>query len=578
MKRLVGYVRTYKWHFILAIAAMFLSIGLDMFNPRLQQAIVDDVILHGQMKEFGPLLLGLLGITLGRVIFGYVKEYAFDFGAQKVVASLRQNLFDHLETLSFTFFDGMNTGELMSRLKEDVDSVWRALAFGAMLFIENSIYFMVATVVLFVWNWKLALVGVTVTPVIAILAVKLESTIGAVFGQLSDQGVIINTTAQENLAGVRLVKAFNREKYEIQKFLEQNQENYRLNMEQTRIWGNFYPAIEFLTSLAVVLVTAVGGLLVMKDEITVGTLVAFSNYIFMLIWPMRMLGWLTNVLAQARASMKKLEHLFAEKPMIHDPAEPKVPAAIAGHIVFKDVGFVMNNNRILEHLDLDLKPGKTLAIMGMTGAGKSSLINLIARYYDCTSGQIYLDGVNLRELPLKLLREQISVVMQDTFLFSDTIAANIRFGAPQATPEAVAEAAASAKIYDFIQELSDGLETVIGERGIGLSGGQKQRIAIARSLLKRSPILILDDATSNLDMETEYQIQRELEAYRGVAKIIIAHRISAVKNADEIIWIENGTVAERGTHKQLLALGKRYYGIYREQFQGVTGLEQEGVG
>lgn len=578
MKRLVGYLRTYKWYFILATVAMFLGIGLDMFNPRLQQAIVDDVILHGQMEKFGPLLLGLFGITLGRVIFGYVKEYAFDFGAQKVVADLRQNLFDHLQTLSFTFFDGMNTGELMSRLKEDVDSVWRTIAFGAMLFIEQSTYFIVATVVLFFWNWKLAVVGVTVTPVIAILAVKLESAIGEVFGRLSDQGVIINTTAQENLAGVRLVKAFNREKYEIQKFLEQNQENYRLNMEQARIWGNFYPAIEFLTSLAVVLVTAAGGLLVMKEEITIGTLVAFSNYIFMLIWPMRMLGWLTNMLAQSRASMKKLEHLFAEQPTIHDPAEPKVPAAITGHIVFEDVGFVMNGNRILEHINLDLKPGKTLAIMGMTGSGKSSLINLIARYYDCTTGRIYLDGVNIRELPLKLLREQISVVMQDTFLFSDTIAANIRFGAPQATQEAVAEAAAAAKIYDFIQELPEGLETVIGERGIGLSGGQKQRIAIARALLKRSPVLILDDATSNLDMETEYQIQRELEAYRGVTKIIIAHRISAVKNADEIIWIENGTIVERGTHQQLMALGKRYYETYREQFQGLTGLEQEGVG
>jgi ATP-binding cassette subfamily B multidrug efflux pump len=563
MKRLWPYLKQVKWYYLCAITAMFVGIGLDMFNPRLLRSIIDKVITNGQTELFPVLLASLAGITIGRAILGYVKEYLFDYGSQKIVANLRLDLFDHLQSLSFSYFDGVNTGELMSRLKEDIDNIWHTLAFGIMLFMEQAVYFLTASLLLFSLNWKLALVALALMPLIGTIALKLEAAIGSVFERLSDQGVVINTTAQENLAGVRLVKAFCREKYEITKFLNQNRENYRLKLEQATVWSKYHPRIEFLTNLSVGLVTTVGGLLVIRTEISVGTLVAFNNYIMMLVWPMRMIGWLTNMLAQSRASLHKIENLFRETPAIHDPATPLLPERFAGEIRFEKVGFgYQDDTPVLEAIDLHVRPGATVALMGMTGSGKSSLANLITRYYDCTAGRIMLDGVDVRDWPLDTLRQQIAVVMQDTFLFSDTIAENIKLGAADAGPEQIGGAAGQAAIADFIGQLPESYQTVIGERGIGLSGGQKQRIALARALLKPAKILILDDATSNLDLETEWQIQQTLETRRDLTKVIIAHRISAVKNAAEILLLEAGRVVERGTHQELLAKKQRYYEIY----------------
>ncbi len=574
MKRLFQYLKRFRWYFITAIAAMVISITLDMFNPHLLKLVIDKIIIGKQLRLMTIVLLSLFGITVSRAILGYIKEFLFDCGGQRVVTDLRQDLFDHLQTLSFSYFDGVNTGELMSRLKEDIDNIMRTVVFGFMLFTEQCIYFLVASTLLFLLNWKLALLALMVMPVIALLAFRLESQIGAVYDKISDQAVLINTTAQENLAGVRLVKAFGREKYEIQKFFEQNHENYKLNMEQAKIWGRQYPRIEFLTNLAIVLVTTVGGYLVIGKTISIGTLVAFSNYLFMLIWPMRMLGWLTNMLAQCMASLGKIEALFQEQPAIKSPENSITPQNIQGRVVFENVNFEYNGATILKNINLDVKPGSTVAIMGLTGSGKSSIINLIGRFYDCSSGKITIDGVNIKDWPLGLLREQVSVVMQETFLFSDTILENIQFGSLNITENEIMMAAKDAKVDEFVSDLPDGYHTVIGERGIGLSGGEKQRVALARALVKKSPILILDDATSNLDMETEYQIQRALEKRSGMTKFIVAHRISAVKNADEIVFIEHGEIVERGTHWQLLALHKRYYEIYREQFQGLLELTQ----
>jgi ATP-binding cassette subfamily B multidrug efflux pump len=576
MKRLFSYIKRYRWYFGCAILAMLFSIGLDMFNPRLLRVIIDRIIIGKRLELLNRVLLALLTITIGRAVFGFTKEFLFDCGGQKAVTALRQDLFAHLQSLSFSYFDGVNTGELMSRLKEDVDNIMHTVVFGFMLFTEQSIYFVVASCLLFTLSWKLALLALALMPFIAGIAFRLENRIGAVFGQISDQGVRLNTTAQENLAGVRLVKAFGREKYEIAKFLEQNQQNYRLKLEQARIWSKYHPRIEFLTNLSIVLVTAAGGYLVIRSEFSVGTLAAFTNYLFMLIWPMRMLGWLTNMLAQCFASLKKIEALFEEKPAVKEAPAPVIPKPISGRLIFENVGFEYHQAAVLKNINLDLKPGATLAIMGLTGSGKSSLINLAGRYYDCTAGRIRLDGVDLRDWPLKLLREQISVVMQETFLFSATILENIQFGSPGASSAEIAAAVKDSRVDEFIAELPEGLETVIGERGIGLSGGQKQRIALARALVKPGKILILDDATSNLDMETEYQIQQALQRRTGFAKIIIAHRISAVKNADEILVMDHGEIIERGNHWQLLKLRGYYHQIYREQFQEVPETAREG--
>lgn len=569
MKRIFSYINQFKWYFLVGTSFIFISIRLDMINPRLVKVAVDEIIIGGRMELLAAVLTGLMGITFSRAVLGYSRDMLFDTGGQRVVERLRQELFDHLQSLSFSFFDKINTGELMSRIKEDVDNIFRLVCFGGMLFIEQIVYFVVAAVILFFLHWRLALVAVALMPFIAWIAFRLEAKIGVVFAKISDQGVKINTTAQENLAGVRLVKAFAREKYEIMKFFAQNKENYDLRMEQAMIWRRYFPLIEFLTNLAVVLVIISGGWFVIRDEISLGTLVAFSNYIYMMIWPMRMIGWLTNLLAEARASAGKIENLFAEKPAIREKQRPVVPKRIRGEILFDRVSFEHNGVLILKEISFHIKPGGTLAIMGMTGAGKSSIINLISRYYDCTGGAIYLDGIDIRELPLSLLRSAVSVVMQEPFLFSNTIEENVRFGAEDVTAAEIKKALEDAAADDFIAELPDGSATVIGERGLGLSGGEKQRLTIARALVKKSKILILDDATSNLDMETEYRVQKALAAAKDRTKIIIAHRISAVKDADEILIIEDGEVVERGNHQQLLSLKQRYYRIYCEQFRGL---------
>jgi ATP-binding cassette subfamily B protein len=576
LKRLFKLIRKQWWSFAIAIAALLTAIVLDMFNPYLVGKIVDRVIMNGEMSYLKTALLALAGITVGRAILGYTKEYGFDVSSSRVILELRKNLFDHIQKLSFSFFDENNTGELMSRIKEDTDNIMNAVCYGAMLFLEQCIYFVIASVILFTINWKLAMISLATMPLIEYFVFRLERRIGATYEKISDQRALLNTTAQQNIAGVRLVKAFGREKYEIRKFLEQNEENYRINFEQARIMAKYNPPIEFLSNVVLVLVISFGGYFVIGGDMSLGTLVAFSNYIFMLIWPMKMMGWLTNVLAQCLASIKKIDKIFDEEPTIRNCDNSQTPENVQGHVEFRNVGFDFSGSTVLKDVTIDAKPGSTVAIMGVTGAGKSSLINLIGRYYDCTSGKVCFDGIDVKEMDLSALRENVSVVMQDTFLFSDTIEENIRFGAGKISDEEFLSAARDAMVDEFVLEMPEGYSTVIGERGIGLSGGQKQRISIARALVRKAKVLIMDDSTSALDMETEYAIQKALEHRKGMTMFIIAHRVSAVKNPDEILYFENGRIVERGTHDELLKLRGRYYDTYCEQYRDyVEALEKE---
>lgn len=576
MKRVFKYVWKYKWMVIVPSLAMTLAIALDMLNPYLQKEITDKVFIGGQNNLLWIILLGFLSITLSRAVLGYVKEYLFDVLSAKISIDMKKDLFDHIQTLPFSYFDNMNTGELMSRIGEDVDNVWRSVSFGIRLFIENAIYFIVATAILFFLNWQLTIVCLIGMPPIAYLALKFEKKIGESYGKLSDQGVILNTAAQENIAGVRLVKAFAREKHEILKFLKLNKENFDLGMEQNQIIANYFPPIEFLTNISIVLLVAIGGIFVMKSSMTLGTLVAFSGYIWMLVWPMRMLGWLTNLIAQTNASVKKIAKIMDTKPNIKDSEDSIRVPNVRGDIEFKNVSFKYKEENVLNNVNLKVKAGSTVAIMGTTGSGKSSIVNLIGRYYDVTEGSIYVDNNDIRELNLKDLRSSMSVVQQDTFLFSASIEENIRFGKEDATIEEIREACRLACALDFIQELEEKFDTMIGERGIGLSGGQKQRLSIARALIRNSSILILDDATSALDMETEYRLLKNLnESHRSATTFIIAHRISAVKNADQIIYVEDGHIVESGTHEQLLEKKGKYYDIYCEQFKDFNGIPDE---
>ncbi len=576
MKKILKYIWKYHNFIIFPFICMLVGVGLDLLNPYLTQIMIDDVITAKKYNLLTTILLTIAGIAITRALLGYIKEYGFDWMSTQVAKDIKKDLFDHIQSLSFSYFDGMNTGELMSRIGEDVDNIWRAAGFGASLFLENAIYFILSAIILFRLNWLLALVCLLTMPIIAYTTLMLEKEINKAFGKISDQTVILNTTAQENIAGVRLVKAFAREKHEILKFLKLNRANYDLNLEVNRIWAKYNPLQDFLGNVSTILVVCVGGILVIKRQLTIGDLVAFNGYVWMMIWPMRMIGWLTNTLSQSSASAKKIEKIFQSKPQIKSPKDAVSLNNLKGNLEFKNVTFKYNDEIILEDINLKVPAGSTVAIMGTTGAGKSSIINLIGRYYDVSEGSVLIDDVDIRKVDLDILRKNMAIVPQDTFLFSDTIEKNIQFGKGDANLTEIKEACRDACALNFIEKLDDGFDTIIGERGIGLSGGQKQRLSIARALVRNAKILILDDSTSALDMDTEYELLKNLYNRKQKATtFLIAHRISAVKNADMIIFVHDGKIVESGTHMELLDKKGKYYEIYCEQFKDLDQFESE---
>lgn len=552
---------------------MIVGISLDFFNPLLTRAIIDRVLTNSEIELFIPIILGLLFITLSRAVLGYFKDFLFDKLSVKVLNDLKDLVFTHILGLDFKYFDNMNTGELMSRMGEDIDNVWQAVSFGIRLVVENILFFILGLVVLLYFNWQLTLIVLVILVPITYVAIKLEKETMKNYGEISDQIASLNTTAQENIAGVRLVKAFSREKHEIMKFLSMNTKNYELNNENARITAKYYPPIELITSISQLVMICIGGYFVITDRMSVGTLVAYSGYIGNLIWPLREMGWLINLLAQNKASMAKIKAILETIAEITEKEYPTA-ADFKGNIEYRDVTFSYGNEEVLKEISFKANSGDTVAIMGTTGAGKTSILSLMSRFYDVENGEIMMEGTNIKDLSLNELRNSISLITQDTFLFSDTIRNNVSYGKKEATDEEILNAL-EISCADFIGDLADGLDTIIGERGVGLSGGQKQRISIARSILKDSPIMILDDATSALDMDTEYHLLKNLRAMQGTRTLfIIAHRISAVKNADQILFLEEGRIIEKGTHEELINLKGKYNEVYQEQFKDFDSLKE----
>jgi len=464
------------------------------------------------------------------------------------------------------FFAGTNTGELMARVKDDVDRVWDVLGYVGMLLMEVVIHVTIVLYCMFTRNWKLAFLPLIVMVISGVAAVIMERKLDKVYEGISEENAVLTTVAEENLAGVRTVKAFAREKFEIEKFLSHNNKYYELNITQSKVMAKYYPVFQFVGKALPVCTCVLGGISVMKGEMSLGALVAFVEYTRNCTWPMEMIGWLTNGLSSGIASYKKIKKIYGETPKISNKEDAVTLEQIKGEITFENVSFSVEGKEILTNVSFHLPAGKTLGIMGATGSGKSSIINLLQRFFDVNEGSVKLDGVDVRNLTLKQLRSNIAVVLQDVFLFSDTIEENIKMGQRKSiSAEEIKYAAKRAKASGFIEKLDEQYETVIGERGVGLSGGQKQRISIARAFSKKSPILVLDDSTSALDMETEVEIQKNLNTLKGVTKVIIAHRISAVRHADEIIYLEDGKIAERGTHEELLEKKGLYYQTYQAQ-------------
>ncbi len=573
---LAKYFKRYASLYLIAIFTMAFSTWLDMIAPIIVQHIVDDVLVAHNMDLLKGLLLGILGIGLGRCVFQYTKEFICDWCGSKIASEVRINLFQKIQSLSANFFDGINSGELMSRVKDDVDRIWDVAAFMGILIAEVVLRAVITTVYMFNLNWKLAIIPTAFMFVAGFIAIRMEKKLDDVFGEIAQENSELNNTAAENLAGVRTVKAFAREDFEIKKFHKHNQKYYELNITQSKIFVHYNPMVQAITRLLPAVMLILGGLFVIKEEMSVGQLIAFIQYVGNIVWPMEMLGWLTNGLSSAKASIKRLNKIYEQTPQINDEsalasqnADEQINTALFnqfdlnGAISFENVTYEAGGRKILDNVSFDIKAGQTLGIMGATGSGKTTIINLLKRMYDVTGGSIKLDGIDIRNLPLNTLRRSIACVMQDVFLFSDTIEGNIRLGEKETMSKpTVMQALEKAQALGFVNEMKDAENTVIGERGVGLSGGQKQRITIARALARNTPVLVLDDSTSALDTETEQDIQQVLEGLHGMTKIIIGHRISSVRKADKIIVLDGGRIVEEGTHESLLEKG----GLYKETY------------
>lgn len=588
-----SYIKKYFFLYLIAFLAMTGATVLDMIAPVIVQHIVDDVLVARNIEPLKLLLLGILGIGVGRFVFSYTKEFLCDYCGSKIASEVRINLFQKIQSLSANFFDGINSGELMSRVKDDVDRIWDIAAFMGILMAEvvvrviTTMYFMLKI------NWTLAIIPTLGMIASAFIAIKMETQLDSLYGDVAQENSELNNTAAENLAGVRTVKAFAREGFEIAKFHKHNQKYYELNIDLSRVFVKYNPIIQIITRLLTVVTLLIGGIFVMKgnpfihdasglpQKITIGQLMAFIQYVGNIVWPMEMLGWLSNGFSSAKASVKRLDKIYSQMPDIKNENALEgagiedsqlnsalfTPADLHGNIVFDHVSFKNNNRTILNDVSFEIKEGQTLGIMGATGSGKTTIINLLKRMYDVTDGAIYLDGIDIRQLPLPVLRQSIACVMQDVFLFSDTIDGNIRLGEKDSMSTAEVRAALeNSHSAEFVDRMEEREQTVIGERGVGLSGGQKQRITIARALARKTPVLVLDDSTSALDTETEQEIQKVLEELKGMTKIIIGHRISSVRKADKILVLENGSIAEWGNHQELLEKGGLYKETYDSQY------------
>ncbi|EAC4664442.1 ABC transporter ATP-binding protein [Listeria monocytogenes] len=568
MKWIWQYVRKYRLLMIGVFILIFIASGISIIYPLLGGKVIDDVLYQNKTNLLIPLLLIMIISTIIRTICRYTYQIMCERIGQNSLFRIREDLYKKLQSLDFDFFNNTRVGDIMARMTGDTDAIRHFVSWVSYNILENVFLFSFAIIIMATIDWKLTLALVILTPLIAILTMKMSSKAQPVFYEIRESFSRLNSMVEENISGNRVVKAFAREDFEMKKFHEHNEDFKKRNLDSADVSRTYLPVLDSLAGMLVVITLIFGGYLVIKGQMTLGDLVAFNGFLWMLNGPMRMSGWLINDVQRFIASSFKIQDMMATDAKIPIHAEKPAPS-LQGHVEFKNVSFHFEddpNTDVLKNISLKASPGQTIAILGETGAGKSTLVNLICRFYDPTSGEILIDGVDARKWHVRELRNHIATVMQDIFLFSDTIEGNIAFGAPDATMEDVRRMARIADADHFIETMPESYDTIVGERGVGLSGGQKQRISLARALLKNPSILILDDTTSAVDMETEVKIQGELKKItENTTTFIIAHRISSVKEADEILILNHGEIIERGTHTSLLAEKGYYFDIYNKQ-------------
>ena len=578
--RMAGYHKRYVFALFSTALLAAMALGNSLITARIMDAVFQPLqasgtVPPGAVHQLAVLVAALIGFVLFRTGFGYLSVMTYETCSQKLVYQLRRDLYKNMQEQDQAFYGQYRTGDLMTRLTGDMDMIRHAVCWVIRQLIHCVVLFTTTAVTFLLTDWQFALVMLAVTPVIFVLTMLFSRRVHPLYVELREKLSSLNTAAQENISGNRVVKAFAREDYEIARFDQKNREYKEANKTASLLWLKYSPFIETLSQSLSIAVLLVGGVFLINGRITIGTFTMFNGLTWTLSDPMRTLGMHLNDLQRFFASANKIIELYYSKSTIvsrPDAVKPKTRPA--GKVEFRKVGLKLHGHQVLQDINLTVEPGETLAIMGPTGGGKTSLVSLIPRFSDVTSGQVDLDGLPVRRYDLKSLRSSIGMATQDVFLFSDTVDGNIAYGDSDMPEEEMRRFAKMADV-DFAEKLPQGFDTVIGERGTGLSGGQKQRIALARALAVRPSVLILDDTTSAVDLETEKYIQEQLASLDfPCTKIIVAQRISTTKRADKIVVIEDGRLTQLGSHQEL----SQQPGYYREVFLLQNGQDQAGDG
>jgi len=552
-----------------AVVSLGLSTGFALVVPWLLAWVIDTGLQHGQ---FSTLLLAtgaILVTSLLRGLFAYGQGYLSQAVSCLVAYDLRNRVYDHLQTLSFSFHDASETGQLMSRLTVDIEAVRNFIPLGLLRALLALVTFGAISFILFELDWHLALTTMICVPILILLSIQVARRLRPLWLRVQNETGALGTVMQESLSGVRVVKAFAREELEIAKFGTKNLELRELNMSAMRLSAWNQPLMVLVLNVVTVLIVWLGGVGVIGHQLSLGVLVAVTQYILLLGTPVRTFGYMVTWFMRGLSSGIRIFDVLDTQPAITDAAGATALQQVQGHVRFEHVSFAYGNGQeVLHDIDIDARPGQIIAILGATGSGKSTILHLLPRFYEATGGRILIDGKDIREVTLDSLRRSVGLVLQDVFLFNATLRDNIAYGVANATTEQIIEAAKVARIHDFACNLPDGYDTWVGERGVTLSGGQKQRVAIARTLLLNPRILILDDSTSSVDMETEYLIQQALDmVMQGRTSFVVASRLRTIKSADQILVLDKGKIVEGGTHETLLAQGGHYARLYDLQLR-----------
>jgi len=561
---------------LVGLVAIMIANGFALLQPYLLGRGVDAVTRH-QATRLPLIFLAILGAAAGDAAFRFTQRLTINRASRQIENELRRDLFQHLLRLDQRFFQQIRTGDVMARATNDLSAVQQLLGMGLMNIANTVVIFVAAVTLMALIDWLLTILSVSLLTLLSLGFLLLGPQIQKRFLKVQQEFAAVSSKAQENFSGIRVVKAYVQEAHEERKFREVNQDYVQANIAWARINSALWPLFGLLAGLAGVVLLYVGGQHVVQHRITIGQFIQFNTYLILLSWPMIALGWVANMFQQGAASMGRIEEVLRERPAIASAVHPMVPERILGELSFDHVSFAYEGTPIFADLSLHIPAGSMLAIVGSTGSGKSTLVRLLTRVYDPQAGRILLDGTDIRDLPLDLLRRSVGYVPQEAFLFSETLAENITLGMPDASAEAVTAAAQRSQLSADLEQFPDAFNTMIGERGVTLSGGQKQRTAIARALIKDPAVLVMDDALSSVDTRTEEEILSGLRDFmKGRTSIVIAHRVSTVRAADQIVVLEDGRIVEQGSHAELLLLGGEYARLYERQ-QLRRELEEDAV-